>query len=301
MGYLKIPNLYKCKEILTFPELCVTEKIHGTSTYLYLKDKTVKYHCGGETEKTFGAIFDKDMILQELTAILTENSWINIRVHGEAYGGKQQKMAKTYGNVLKFIVFDIRINIDTPTDRFLDVLDAERIAHRLGLEFVPYVVGPATAEFLDEQANLDSVQSVKNGMGSGNAREGIVVGPMVESKLLNGDRAICKHKNRLFWELTNERPLTQKIIAHSNDNDIALDWVTDMRARHVIDKMMHDREEKKISNKETSLFVDKMLQDIVDESEGEIIWTIDVKKAIRRRAGGLFIGLINSINLEYNQ
>lgn len=301
MGYLKIFNLYKCKDISIFPEVCAMEKIHGTSVYLFLKNNKVNYHSGGETTLAFEAIFNKDFILSELLTIAKENSWSNIRLHGEAYGGKQQKMAETYGPVLKFIGFDIMIDVGLPTQRWLDLLVAEQLVYRLGLEFVPYNIGPSTAEWLDAQANLDSVQAVKNGMGSGKPREGIVIRPMIESVFPNGFRAICKHKNRLFWELGSERSLTDTIKAYSDDDAVAVDWVTEMRARHVIDKMMHSREEKKIHVKETSLFVTNMLQDIIDESEGEIIWTPSITKAIKRKAGGLFNSMIVKINLEYGQ
>lgn len=60
------------------------------------------------------------------------NNWKNIKVHGEAYGAKQQKMVKTYGKILKFIVFDIRVENQDGTEYFLNIPEAEEIASKYG-------------------------------------------------------------------------------------------------------------------------------------------------------------------------
>lgn len=301
MGYIKIFALYKCPEIFEYEEVCVMEKIHGTSTHIYLKDNIVHYKSGGEQGKNFEALFDKEYLFEELNLIIKENSWVNIKVHGECYGGKQQNMAATYGPDLKFIVFDIKVNCGTSSERFLNANDTVVLAERLKLEFVLYRIGKPTPEWLDEEANSHSLQAIRNGMGGGHPREGIVVKPLIESTFKNGHRAISKHKSNAFWEIKTPRPLNVKLTLYTNDNEIANDWVTEMRARHVIDKMLHNKEEKKLTKKDTSLFVDAILQDIIDESEGEIVWTEDIKKAIRRTAGPLFISLFDKINLEYQQ
>ncbi len=296
MGYISIIHLYKCKEFFTLfkdQQICAMEKIHGTSTHILLKHGDIKYHSGGETQKSFSGLFDKEFIFAELNAIMKEYAWSNIKVHGEAYGHKQQKMSATYGPKLKFIVFDIRVNTDTPGDHFLDVADAEKITHRLRLEFVPYEIGPNIPSWLEAQATKESAQAVRNGMGEGKLREGIVIRPLIEGKMSDGERAIFKHKNNTFWETKNPRSLEDQITTFSSSDDIVTEWVTDMRAQHVIDKILHNKEIKKIEKTDITLFVDNMLIDIKKESGGEIVWSDAVEKAIRRQAGQMARSLID--------
>ena len=290
MGYMKIVNIYKCKEIFTFKEICAMEKIHGTSTNVSLSDGTLKFYCGGETQKTFEPLFDKDFLLEELTAILKENNWQNIKIHGEAYGAKQQAMFKTYGPKLKFIVFDIRVDCGLPTNKFLDVLDAEKLTGRLKLEFVPYVIGPCTVEFVDEQCGLDSVQAVRNGCGEGKIREGIVCRPLVESVLSNGDRAICKHINGPYRETMNKRPIgpiVEKLKIFTEAEEIANEWVTENRLNHVSSKFLHDKENKLIEKSDIGKLIDNMIADIKLEAGDEIVWSSEVIRVVRQKSGAL--------------
>lgn len=77
-------------------------------------------------------------------------------------------MSKTYGPNFKFIVFDIRINFnDTLNDKFLDVSDAE-------------------------------IMAIRNGIGNGRVREGIVVKPIHEGKMSNDERAILMIKTSII-------------------------------------------------------------------------------------------------------
>ena len=57
-------------------------------------------------------MFDENFLKEKFKEIGIDK----IIVYGEAYGGKQQGMRATYGDKLKFIVFDVKIY-----DRFLSV------------------------------------------------------------------------------------------------------------------------------------------------------------------------------------
>ena len=85
------------------------EKIHGTSTWITYENNStfLKYHSGGENAVNFRALFDDESLKTHLAKIAEENNWSMMKIHGECYGAKQQKMRTTYGNALKFIVFDI--------------------------------------------------------------------------------------------------------------------------------------------------------------------------------------------------
>ena len=311
MGYITIEHLYKHPEFfLLGGQICVMEKIHGTSTWISSNGSVSQYHSGGETEESFGKLFDKDQINQELKKILLENNWKTIRVHGEAYGGKQQKMKDTYGDKLKFIVFDILVS--DSSEYFLDYIQAEKIAARLNLEFVHYCIGPNTAEWIEEQTNLPSVQAERNGMGTDRLREGVVVKPIKEM-MFNGKRAILKHKCGPFWETKKPGVLllgqSTKLVKLSDlletsmtDAEIADNWVTSMRADHVLDHLLANKPDpqsgnKKIEVSDINTFIDMMLSDIKKESVEEIQeheWTKKLIREIRKKSMSLLKQKVNT-------
>ena len=106
MGYLHIDNLYKAQEILAFRHCYALEKIHGTSAHISWKDGLVNYFSGGESHDRFVELFDGIDLDGKFTA-----GWapcFHMTVFGEAYGGKQQGMSKTYGPNLKFVALFLK-------------------------------------------------------------------------------------------------------------------------------------------------------------------------------------------------
>lgn len=164
------------------------EKIHGTSTWISYDKNNIHYHSGGESGPNFQALFDNKFMVEKLTELMDKNNWTFIKIHGEFYGDRQQGMRKTYGDKLKFIAFDIRVEYlnDLNSDggniesKFLDILCAEKIVIDLNLEFVDYVRGPNTPEWIEEQSNRESVQAIRNGIGCEKPREGVVIRPLKE-------------------------------------------------------------------------------------------------------------------------
>ena len=280
MGYMHIITLYKCPEFFElFTEIYAMEKIHGTSTWLVYSSNNISYHSGGEKTNAFRAIFNDDFLNSQLEIIATLNNWAKIKVHGEAYGAKQQRMSARYGNILKFIVFDIHVENQDGTSYFLNIPEAEEIASKLNLEFVHYVKGPNTATWIEEQANLESVQAIRNGMGHHN-REGVVVRPLVEAKFNNGDRAIAKHKNTEFWEQTMRPSLGECVKILNDAEQIVNEWVTDQRFNHVTDRVLRDKDNKKIERSDIKIFISLMIEDVKREAENEIVWSGQLKKLI---------------------
>jgi len=291
MGYLSIKHLYKCSEFFDlFKEVYAMEKIHGTSTWIYLKtNQTLIFHSGGETSDKFKKLFNEEFIHVELKQIAKENDWVSIKIHGEAYGGKQQGMKETYGPTLKFIVFDVLVSTAVAS-HYLTIPAAETIAKRLGLEFVDYVLGPNTKEWLEEQTQRNSVQAVRNGILIDKPREGIVIRTIDESTMPNGERAIFKHKNDKFWEVSTPRLLgiESKIIAESTA--IVDEWVTEERLKHVVDKMLHDIPDKTLTIKHINQFLNAMVADIKKESENEIVWHPSglTERSIKQKASYMY-------------
>src|SRR5271163_4903280 len=99
MGYMHITQLYKCPEFFDLAsEIYAMEKIHGTSAWLTMKsDGILGYFSGGENYENFKALFNENELVGKLKEITHTNKWCNMRIHGEAYGGKQQGMKETYG------------------------------------------------------------------------------------------------------------------------------------------------------------------------------------------------------------
>ena len=191
----------------------------------------------------------------------------------------QQGMSATYGKTLKFIAFDIKIN-----ECWLNVPDAEQICDSLGIEFIHYEEVDTNIELLDKLANTNYIQAIRNGMGDNHLREGIVLRPLIEMRLNNGERVIAKHKNDTFKEREHQPKLksNQSLEVLKEANLIAEEWVTEMRLSHILDKFPTAT----IEN--TGDVIKTMIEDVYREAQGEIIENKEVKTAIGKRTAKLF-------------
>ena len=289
MGYQHIENLYKNQTIFLFKECYALEKIHGTSAHTKWsqKDQKLIFFSGGEDHYKFISLFNQEDLKEKFTKRAEEhNSQNDITIFGEAYGGRQQGMSHTYGSDTKFIGFDVKIG-----NIWLDVPRAEKFCNSFGIEFVHYVRIPATVEEIDKQRDAFSVQAVRNGMGDGHLREGVVLRPIVEfvHQGENGGRIIAKHKNDKFKETTTTRkvvdPEQWKILEKANE--IADEWCTANRLTHVLDKIPEHSMEK------MRIIIDAMIEDIMREASGEIVvGSKNVFKAIAKKTVSLYKELL---------
>ena len=279
MGYLHIDNLYKDTRILEFRQVYALEKIHGTSAHISLKEvggkRRLVFFSGGEKHSRFVALFgDEEELLRKFEAL----GVAECTVYGEAYGGRQQGMKETYGPELRFVCFDVKID-----DNWLSVPQAEDVVGSLGLEFVDYALVPTELAALDAQRDADSTQAVRNGVGEGKKREGVVLRPVFEVTLNNGKRLIAKHKRDDFRETRTTRQVGVDPKVLSDARAVAEEWVTPMRLEHVLQKlpdatgMEHTRE-----------VVSAMVEDVLREGEGEIVVSKPVKKEIGKAAVALW-------------
>jgi hypothetical protein len=314
MGYLHIENLYKNQLILMFRECYALEKIHGTSAHITFKTNPsnrtqwqVTFFPGGENYNKFVSLFEKDKLLQAFLELGIDCEK-EVIIYGEAYGGSQQGMSHTYGPKLKFIVFDVQIGTC-----WLNVPDAEDFVKKLGLEFVHYVkvslvkatmndlgilIVETSLSSIDQQRDACSVQSVRNGIttpedymaGKGKKREGVVLRPLIEVTLNNGDRIICKHKGEEFRETATPRPVVDPAKAKVMDdaNAIANEWCTATRLQHVLDKLPGHCMERMRD------IIAAMQEDVLREAKGEIIESEAVKKAIGKKAVDLYKSYLKS-------
>lgn len=303
MGYLHINNLYKEQAILECGTIYALEKIHGTSAHIHYektnpestdpKSHQLTFFSGGEKHDKFKALFDEKF----LDFVLFSFGLDSITVYGEAYGGKCQGMKATYGDELKFVVFDVRFN-----GKWLSVPEAENVAKLLKLEFVDYVKIKADIVEIDAQRDRDSTQAIRNGVGAGKRREGVVLRPLEELFDERGNRIIAKHKNAEFCETRTVREVSpEKGVVLKKARAIADEWVTPMRLQHIIDgvqvmlngtKGIEGKTE--LGPTDTKIMIEIMVEDIKREAKGEIVESEGAIKAIGSRTAKLYHQWLNS-------
>ena len=278
MGYLHISQLYKNREILLFKEAYAMEKIHGTSAHIGWKcdDKSVHFSSGGESYENFVKLFDADFLKQRFEEIFPDQ---DVVIFGEAYAGKQQGQSHVYGKQSKFIGFDVKVG-----DVWLNVPNAEDVCKQFNIEFVHYRIISTKLEDLTAERDMDSVQAVRNGMGEGHKREGIVLRPLIEMRLNNNERVICKYKPDEQMETKTKREVTEKELKVISDADaVAEEWVVSLRLEHILQKFSND-----VNMESMGDIIKAMIEDVYREAKGEIMESKEVSKSISKKTVLLF-------------
>jgi len=278
MSYLEIPNLYKKQEILLFKQCFAMEKIDGTSGHICwtaAKNKNIarkgdlRLFSGGSSHERFVELFNVEELREKIEAKCVPSPCY---IYGEVYGGKIQGMKKVYGEKLNFVVFEVKLG-----DSWLSVPNAEDVSKSLGLEFVYYKLIPATIEAIDAERDALSEQAKRNMMGD-HPREGIVLRPLIEVTMNNGERIIAKHKTEARRETATSRPVSPESIKVLSDaKAIANEWVTRERLRHIFD---HETIEPAVEN--IGKIIPLMIEDILREGAGEIIDSPEARTEIGR-------------------
>lgn len=278
MGYRHIDNLYKNQTILLFRECFAMEKIHGTSAHLtyHRANDQIHYHPGGETAERFRGLFKPDALLDAFRALGHDT----VTVYGEAYGGKQQKQTWRYGPALRFVAFEVQIG-----DTWLAVPTAESVVQKLGLEFVHYVRVSTDLAALDAERDAPSVQAKRNGVEGDKPREGVVLRPLVEVALNNGERVMAKHKRAEERETKTQRDVVDpsKLEVLANAQAIAEEWVTPTRLEHILQKLPQG-----IGIEKTKDVIAAMTDDVLREGAGEIVDSREARQAIGTKTARLF-------------
>jgi hypothetical protein len=278
MGYLHIENLYKNQTILLFKECYAMEKIHGTSAHIgwHCATKLVYFSSGGESHENFRKLFDANFLKQRFEEIFPDQDVI---IYGEAYSGKQQGQSHVYGKQPKFIGFDVKVG-----EVWLNVPNAEDVCKQFNIEFVHYRIISTKLEDLTAERDMDSAQAVRNGMGEGHKREGIVLRPLIEMRLNNDERVICKYKPDEQMETKTKREVTEEELKVISDADaVAEEWVTNLRLEHVLQKFPENA-----SMESTGDIIKAMIEDVYREGKDEIVESKAVAKAIGFQTVRLF-------------
>ena len=194
-----------------------------------------------------------------------------------------QGMRETYGDKLRFIVFDVKID-----NMWLSVLQAQRIVEQLILEFVDYNKVPATVEALDKERDLPSSVGRWRGFHD-KKREGVVLRPIVELYLNNGKRIISKHKRDDFCETKTPRIVSEEELkVFSDAKEIAEEWVTSMRLTHILDKVGQNVPDGIVQIENMRMIIEAMWEDVEREAEGEIVLGKATRSAVANKTAKLF-------------
>lgn len=165
-----------------------TEKVDGTNIRVMFRDGKITF--GGKTD----AAQIPAQLVERLNekflplADLMQNTFgCDACLYGEGYGAKIQKDGDNYRKDQDFVLFDVKVG-----DWWLQRVDVEDIASKLGLDIVP-IIGEGTL--------FDAISLTRSGIistwGDFNA-EGIVARPKIELKTRSGQRIITKIKSRDF-------------------------------------------------------------------------------------------------------
>lgn len=283
MGYLHIDNLYKNQTIRLFRECYALEKVHGTSAHIRWSKGALTFYAGGEKHESFVALFD----ISTLTEAFQRLGRDEVIVYGEAYGGKQQGMRRTYGDKLCFVAFDAKID-----DVWLNVPSMDRLVASIGLEVVPWRKVSTDLDALDAERDLPSEVAVRRGITEPREREGVILRPLVEMTLNNGERVIVKHKGDKFRETTKPRSVVDadKLAVLTQAQEIADEWVTGERLRHVLGKIELDGKVADMSM--TPTVIAAMVEDIYREGRSEIVESKEARTAIGTMTAKLFKKLL---------
>ncbi len=286
MGYMHIPNLYKDQTVLMFKEVYALEKVHGTSAHVSWKNGNVFFHSGGEKHKNFIALFD----VSALKAKFEQMGHDEVTIFGEAYGGGLLRQSWRYGKQLKFVAFDVKVN-----DFWLSVPNAEGLVTSMGLEFVHYVKVPTEIAALDAERDAPSVQAKRNGVEGDQPHEGVVIKPLVEVRLNDGERIMAKHKRAEERETMTDRVVGDpaKLQVLQQAEAIATEWVTPTRLEHVLDKLIAEEVRATQDNAYpdmswTPKVIAAMIEDVTREGAGEIVDSKEARKAIGAASAKLF-------------
>lgn len=154
-------------------EVVITEKIHGSNGKFVFHNG--KIYCGSR------ANWKKESFEDMWWNTLRQNAWIegficnndDVMVFGEVYGQVQNLKYGTIPGELRFAIFDMLVQAENKTFRWLDYEEARNKSR--GCVWVPELYrGPFNLDMAKQLAESDSV--IK---GANHHKEGVVIQPII--------------------------------------------------------------------------------------------------------------------------
>jgi hypothetical protein len=253
------------------------EKIDGTSAHIGWKFETKQVNFfTGKNHQLFLTLFDEAFLKAKFAEVFPDQ---DVVIFGEHYGGKCQGMSHTYGKQSKFIGFDVKVG-----ELWLNVPNAEDVCNQFNIEFVSYVRISASLDSLTAIRDTPSVQAHRNGCGTDHKREGVVLRPLVELRMNNGERVICKYKPDEQMETKTKRDVNEEQLKVLSDaKAIAEEWTVNLRLEHILQKFPND-----VNMESMGDIIKDMIEDVYREGKDEIVESKEVSKAIGQKTVQLF-------------
>lgn len=250
-------------------------KLDGTSAHVSYNNGNLHFFGGCVKQNTFESLFNKEELLEKLQELgyyknPNMDSSTKVTVFGENVGGSVQGLSKRYGPSVQFVAFEVKIG-----DTWLNVLDAKDVCDKLGIEFVDFWEVDTDLKTLDSLRDGLDTYALKHGFGE-HPSEGIVIRPLKEFTLNNGERVIAKHKKDTERETKTPRVVDlekQKIL--DDAQAVAEEFVVPKRLEHVLQKLQVALDVSQIP-----AIIRGMIEDVKLESVGEVVWSKEVEKAI---------------------
>lgn len=280
MGYRHIPTTSHRDSlpVFHFAQVYCMEKVDGTSAHLLWNEGQLTYSSGGASAVTFEKLFNHTQLVEYFTSL----GHPHVIIYGEAYGGKVQKLGHRYGPNLRFVAFDVKI-----AEEWLTVPEAAVFVEKAGLEFVPYKIIPMTREAMDAERDAPSIQAERNGMGTNQDREGVVLRPLLEFSY-QGDVIRVKHRRPENRETASVQPLaTEQQTVLTGAKAIAQEWVTPARLVHVMDHLTATLG-RELEIRDTPTVLSAMQEDVYREAAGVVVESKEATHEIRTKARQLF-------------
>jgi len=176
-----------------------TEKIDGTNIRIGWNGRTVRFGGRSDRAQLPGQllIYLQDHFTDARVSSVFQDA-AEITLIGEGYGGKIQKMSKTYGDDQRFILFDVFVEPceNHPLGIWLEREAVEDIARSLDIPYAPIIF---TNTLMNGYLKLKEYPDYASMISpTGQPLEGFVARPQVELRNRFGSRVITKIKGKDF-------------------------------------------------------------------------------------------------------
>lgn len=273
--YTSIENSYRSKYIMNVQDsinmgyckddFIVEEKVHGANFAIYYDGKELKGakrsgFVGGDCEN----FFNSDKVLARYESAVKKLFKIfnsPVRVVGEIYGGqyehpnikkvkgiKRVQKGVDYNPDVDFIAFDLSV-LDSEFESWATINKdkANEAFEKTGMFYAVPLFRGTLEECLAYPNAFKSTIPSRLGLPehpSENICEGVVIKPVITSKLANGERIVIKNKNEKFTEVahgkkSNKKPKEAVKLTETGEKmkDMLVAHLTENRLRNVISKV----------------------------------------------------------------
>jgi len=321
--YSSIENSYQEKYInfvaeLNIKEWVISEKIHGSNSSICFDASSSNMELAKRSGYLNGeSFYNLDKIVANMPQleskfkeVCSKYGYKTIEVFGETFGGnylhedvmpakdaKKVQKGVFYTPNNNFLAFDIRVD-----GEYVDVLKFQALCTELNVPFIPIETFSGDVYEAVEYCNtiknkpseiykLYNLPEIKN-----NIREGVVLKPMITTRLGNGSRVIIKCKTEEFLEISKQhKPIIQKDLPEELQNALnkLAEYSTESRLNNVISHLGE------VSIKDFGQVIGAFLQDIHEDfiKDGNSLNTFekDEKKQLNKRLNSIIAPMVRKV------